>query len=66
MYIDLYDKWRPKGKQKEDISDDLVFEMELVKQVEVNIDYILTLVAKYHDDNSLDAEAVARIMKAVE
>lgn len=66
MYIDLYDKWRPKGKQKEDISDDLVFEMELVKQVEVNIDYILTLVAKYHDDNSLDAEAVARIMKAVD
>lgn len=66
MYIDLYDKWRPKGKQKEDISDDLVFEMELVKQVEVNIDYILTQVAKYHDDNSLDAEAVARIMKAVD
>ena len=66
MYIDLYDKWRPKGKQKEDISDDLVFEMELVKQVEVNIDYILALVAKYHDDNSLDAEAVARIMKAVD
>lgn len=66
MYIDLYDKWRPKEKQKEDISDDLVFEMELVKQVEVNIDYILVLVAKYHDDNSLDAEAVARILKAVD
>lgn len=66
MYIDLYDKWRPKEKQKEDISDELVFEMELVKQVEVNIDYILALVAKYHDDNSLDAEAVARILKAVD
>ncbi|CUO96748.1 Type I restriction enzyme EcoR124II R protein [Anaerostipes hadrus] len=66
VYIDLYDKWRPKEKQKEDISDDLVFEMELVKQVEVNIDYILALVAKYHDDNSLDAEAVARILKAVD
>lgn len=66
MYIDLYDKWRPKEKQKEDISDDLVFEMELVKQVEVNIDYILALVAKYHDDNSLDTEAVARILKAVD
>lgn len=66
MYIDLYDKWRPKEKQKEDISDDLVLEMELVKQVEVNIDYILVLVAKYHDDNSLDAEAVARILKTVD
>ena len=66
MYIDLYDKWRPKGKQKEDISDDLIFEMELVKHVEVNIDYILALVIKYHADNSLDAEAVACIMKAVD
>lgn len=66
MYIDLYDKWRPKGKLKEDISDDLIFEMELVKQVEVNIDYVLALVIKYHADNSLDAEAVARIMKAVD
>lgn len=30
--------------------DDVVSEMELVKQVEVNIDYILMLVAKYHED----------------
>lgn len=30
--------------------DDVVFEMELVKQVEVNIDYILMLVAKYYED----------------
>ena len=66
MYIDLYDKLRPKGKEKEDISDDIVFEMELVKQVEVNIDYILALVAKYHEENCLDAEAEASIMKAID
>ena len=34
--------------------DDVVFEMELVKQVEVNIDYILMLVAKYHESNCTD------------
>lgn len=28
--------------------------MELVKQVEVNIDYILMLVAKYHESNCTD------------
>ena len=66
VYIDLYDKLRPKGKEKEDISDDIVFEMELVKQVEVNIDYILALVAKYHEENCLDAEAEASIMKAID
>ena len=34
--------------------DDVVFEMELVKQVEVNIDYILMLVAKYNEYNCTD------------
>lgn len=66
MYIDLYDKWRSKGKQKEDISDDLVFEMELVKQIEINIDYILMMIAKYHKEHNLDSEAVANIVKATE
>lgn len=47
MYNDLYDKYRVKV-EKTKINDDIIFEMELVKQVEVNIDYILMLVAKYH------------------
>lgn len=64
-YIDLYDKFR-RHVDKEDISDDIVFEIELVKQVEVNIDYILALVKKYHDEHCLDKEAVASIMKAVD
>ncbi|MBQ9713651.1 MAG: type I restriction endonuclease subunit R, partial [Bacteroidales bacterium] len=64
-YIDLYDKYRRKA-HKEDISDDIVFEIELVKQVEVNIDYILALVQKYHEENCLGKEAEAAIMKAVD
>ena len=64
-YIDLYDKYR-RHVDKEDISDDIVFEIELVKQVEVNIDYILALVKKYHDEHCLDKEAEAAIMKAVD
>jgi type I restriction enzyme, R subunit len=48
VYIDLYQEYR-KGANgsKESINDDIVFEIELVQQVEVNIDYILMLVAKY-------------------
>ena len=39
--------------------------MELVKQVEVNIDYILMLVAKYHASNCTDKEIIGAIDKAI-
>ena len=39
--------------------------MELVKQVEVNIDYILMLVAKYHNDNCENKEILVAIDKAI-
>ncbi len=44
-----------------DIIDDLEFEIELVRSVEVNIDYILMLVAKYHDENMEDKEIVVKV-----
>lgn len=47
-YQDLRDEWKkrkPTG-EKEDITDDIVFEIELIKQIEINIDYILMLVKK--------------------
>jgi type I site-specific deoxyribonuclease, hsdR family len=66
MYVDLYQKYKPKDDgEKESIKDDIVFEMELVKQVEVNIDYILMLVAKYHQSNCEDKEILGTIDKAI-
>ena len=66
MYVDLYQKYKPRDDgEKESIKDDIVFEMELVKQVEVNIDYILMLVAKYHQSNCEDKEILGTIDKAV-
>ncbi len=47
------------------INDDLVFEMELVKQIQVSIEYILMLVKKYHDSNCTDKEIRVKISKAV-
>lgn len=64
IYNDLYEKYRPEA-HGENIDDDIVFEMELVKQVEVNIDYILMLVAKYHDSNCEDKEILAAIDRAI-
>ena len=66
IYLDLADKYRREKKAKEDICDDLVFEMELIKQVEVNIDFILFLVEQYRQSHSQDGEIRVRISKAVD
>ena len=65
IYIDIYQTIRPPAGEKENINDDIEFEIELIKQVEVNIDYILMLVAKYHESNCKDKEILADISKAV-
>ncbi len=64
IYLDIRDEFKPQG-DKDSIKDDVVFEMELVKQVEVNIDYILMLVAKYHASNCTDKEIIGAIDKAI-
>ena len=64
-YTDLYEEYKSKPEEEESIKEDIVFEMELVKQVEVNIDYILMLVAKYHDSNCEDKEILCSIDKAI-
>ena len=67
IYLDLYDRYRrQEDAEKEDITDDIEFEIELIKQVEINIDYILMLVEKYHDGNCEDKEILASIRKAVD
>ena len=67
VYIDLYQDYAKKSDiEKERINDDIVFEIELIKQVEVNIDYILTLVAKYHESNCGDKTILADINKSID
>ena len=65
MYADLYEEFKKISKETESIKDDIVFEMELVKQVEVNIDYILILVSKYHKTNCKDKEILGSINTAI-
>lgn len=67
-YQDLHEEWKRK-EQKGDIAnitDDVVFEMELVRQVEVNIDYILMLVEHYHSKHCKDKNVLASIRVAVD
>ena len=66
-YLDLYQELRPNEQgEKEDVNDDLVFEIELVRQAEVNVDYILALVAKYHETNCENKDILTSIDKAVD
>ena len=67
-YQDLRDEWKRRRDNGEstDIIDDIVFEVELIKQIEINIDYILMLVKKYHDTHCEDKEVLITIRKAIE
>lgn len=67
-YQDLYDEWNRRRRNDEgaDITDDIIFEIELVKQIEINIDYILMLVKKYYDKHRKDKELLVTIKKAVD
>lgn len=68
VYLDLYHEARERSKvDKEPIADDLVFEMELVKQVDINVDYILMLVEHHrgeHGDGD-DREIPVEITRAL-
>ncbi|OOF46390.1 DEAD/DEAH box helicase [Rodentibacter trehalosifermentans] len=67
LYIDLYEEFRQtKENDAENINDDIVFEMELIKQVEINIDYILELIRQYQAKNGKDKTLLVTIEKAVD
>ncbi|MFD0292026.1 type I restriction endonuclease subunit R [Streptomyces sp. NPDC127118] len=63
VYLDLYEDFRRTADgDKESIGEDVVFEIELVKQVEVGVDYILMLVREYQSQkgNGVNKELEAR------
>lgn len=67
-YIDYHDEMvKNKGEEHaaELIDEDIIFEMDLVKQVEIDITYILQLVQEYHDSNCSNKEIMVKIIKAV-
>ena len=67
-YQDLHDEWKRKreGGESTDITNDIVFEIELIKQIDINIDYILMLVKKYHESHCHDQEVRITITKAID
>ncbi len=69
IYLDIYAHFRAQADgEKESINDDVVFEIELIRQVEVNVDYILMLVRRYLEEHGTgrDIEIRAEISRAVD
>ncbi|WP_434922714.1 type I restriction endonuclease subunit R [Glutamicibacter sp. PAEs-4] len=69
VYLDLWNERRKRTESdKEKITDDLVFEIELIKQVEINVDYILMLVQKHREEHGDgdDKELRAGISRAID
>ncbi len=64
-YLDLRNEWKERQTEKTDVSDDIVFEIELIKQVEISIDYILILVEKYRKSHKTDKDVLVQIEKAI-
>ena len=66
IYLDLRDEFINLAKgDNESINDDIVFEIELLKQVDINIDYILMLVQKYHDEHIENKEILVKVQKVI-
>lgn len=66
MYQDIHDEFTQRAKvEAVDITEDLEFEMELIKTLDINIDYILNLVKQYHESNMQDKELLLKIQKAI-
>lgn len=69
IYLDLYAEFRrERAAERESIIDDVVFEIELIKQVEINVDYILMLVETYRQSQAGEeiSKVRARISRAVD
>ena len=67
-YLEIYAMVKTQDAEKESINDDLVFEIELIKQVDIDVDYILLLVQKYREQrgDGSDKEIRAEISRALD
>ncbi|WP_435870161.1 type I restriction endonuclease subunit R [Cellulosimicrobium funkei] len=69
VYLELWNQRRGGQRaEREAINDDVTFEIELIKQVEINVDYILLLVEQYRAarGNGEDKEIKATIDRAID
>ncbi len=62
-YLDIYFQDRNSNKEKDSILDEIDFELELIRRDDINVDYIVRLLAQYVDAGD---EQRQKILKNVE
>ena len=66
IYLDYYSKWRKRHEgDVVEINDDLVFEIESLRQEEIDVDHILQMVITHHQENAKDEEIKLKISRAI-
>lgn len=70
-WLSIYQDLRAEYESKKDseqvsIAEDLVFEVELLKSVDIDLDYILMLVETLGENNQADAEIVEKIERSLQ
>ena len=67
-YYTYYEEYRrpSHSNEKETINDDIIFEIELVRQDQINIHYILQLIQQYQDTDCQDREIIVQIRKQID
>ena len=65
LYTEIIKNKTNNNPEIENIQDDVVFEIELIKQVEVNIDYILLIVARYKNENKDKDTIIEHVRKLI-
>lgn len=67
LYLDLHAERRGlRNDDKESINDDIVFEIELVKQVALDLPAILAHVSACHAQNMTDSQIAAEVARSVD
>ncbi|ENH5354362.1 type I restriction endonuclease subunit R [Campylobacter upsaliensis] len=61
-YISTYEELRKDKDDKDNALDEVEFEVELLAQVEISIEYILELIAKYHKDQATSYEPILKLL----
>ncbi len=65
IYLDIYRRLREQKEDPADIGDDLVFELEILRHDDINIDYILRLIREMGEDSGRNRELKADIERQV-
>lgn len=66
-YIDIYESLKSQDQtEKESVLDEVEFQLDLIKQVEISIDYIIELIRRYQASGARDKDLRIHLEKSID